>query len=325
MGNECKFSNKELSIFKQLVGLNQNQLFRVMKKYLQKRYSKVIIDQKYAIAVGDIPVALVAHLDTVFPVPVKSLYYDSSIRCYWSEQGLGADDRAGVFAVIQIIESGLRPSVIFTLDEEIGGLGAQALAKISCPIPNLKFLIQLDRRGKDDCVFYDVDNPEFTKYIESFGFKTAIGSFSDISYLCPAWRVCGVNLSVGYRNEHTVSETLNVVHLRQTIKKVKNILNQETFPDFEYIEQDYSGWECLLFQYGYTMCPYCHSYVEDIDLALATTADGSPTLICYDCLVKKNWVWCSDCKSPYEPSPTDKFHLCKNCSEKRIKESESCK
>ena len=47
----------------------------------------------------------------------------------------------------------------------------------------LKFIVKIDRRGNHDAVYYDCDNLEFEKCITSKGFKTAFGSFSDISYV----------------------------------------------------------------------------------------------------------------------------------------------
>ena len=35
-----------------------------------------------------------------------------------SPDGLGADDRAGVFMIMNIVKAGFRPHVIFTTDEE---------------------------------------------------------------------------------------------------------------------------------------------------------------------------------------------------------------
>ena len=157
----------------------------------------------------------------------------------WSPQLLGADDRAGVYAIIQIIEAGYKPHVIFTTDEEIGAAGSQALVtqKPDCPLENLKAIFQLDRRGSDDCVFYDCDNPDFTKYVESFGFKEAYGSFSDISVIAPAWGVAAANLSVGYYNEHQKIEILKVRELEKTIERVKKILdNAENMLSYTYIE-----------------------------------------------------------------------------------------
>ena len=55
------------------------------------------------------------------------------------------------------------------------------------------------------------------------------GTFTDISYLCPAWGVAGVNLSVGYEDEHSAIETLHVNAWQATFEKVKNILSEEEF------------------------------------------------------------------------------------------------
>jgi hypothetical protein len=221
-----------------------------MTKYLKKHYKNVIVTRKYLVAVGDIPIALVSHMDTVFKVPVRNLYYDKQKNVLWSPQGLGADDRAGVFSIIKIIQSGLRPSIILTTDEEVGGIGAHSLSRRKCPIPGLKYMIELDRRGTDDCVFYDCYNPEFTEYVETFGFKEQWGSFSDISFLMSAWSICGVNLSIGYRDEHSVSETLHVDDMFSTIEKVKVMLTQEEIPQFEYLELYTDTWNWFTHGYG---------------------------------------------------------------------------
>ena len=219
--------------------MNQRQLLVLMTKYLRKHKYKVTATKQYIIAEGKLPVCLVAHLDTVGKKPPSDIFYDSTQHVMWSPQLLGADDRAGVYAIIQIIEAGYRPHIIFTTDEEKGAQGAQALVtqKPDCPLENLKAIFQLDRRGSDDCVFYDCDNPDFTKYVESFGFKKAYGSFSDISVIAPAWGVAAANLSVGYYYEHQKIEILKVRELEKTIEKVKKILdNAENMLSYTYIE-----------------------------------------------------------------------------------------
>lgn len=155
----------------------------------------------------------------------------------WSPQGLGGDDRAGVYAIIQIIENGYRPSIVFTTDEELCCLGAQALIekKPICPFKNLKAIIELDRQGKKDMVFYGCRNSSFKKYIKNYDFIFKKGSFSDISILAPAWDVAAVNLSIGYEDEHSPLEILHIDWLEETIKKVKNILNDSfSMPTFAY-------------------------------------------------------------------------------------------
>ena len=92
-----------------------------------------------------------------------------------------------------------------------------------------------------DCVFYDCDNPDFEEYVESFGFVMNFGSFSDISAICPQWKVAGVNLSIGYYNEHSQTETLNIGQMFSTIYKVRNMLDRiNEAKAYEYIESKYA-------------------------------------------------------------------------------------
>lgn len=131
----------------------------------------------------------------------------------------------------------MRPTIILCQDEEAGCLGALELVKTIpvCPV-DLKYLIELDRAGYDDCVFYDCANKEFIKYVESCGFTYDVGSFSDISILAPAWGIAAVNLSIGYDNEHSYGEILHVDWMYKTIGKVVALmLSDNKAPKFEYI------------------------------------------------------------------------------------------
>ena len=93
-------------------------------------------------------------------------------------------------------------------EEKTSGALTSAIEKLKSSSCGCKAIFQLDRRGSDECVFYDCDNPDFIKYVESFGFKEAYGSFSDISIIAPAWGVAAANLSVGYYLEHSNAEYL---------------------------------------------------------------------------------------------------------------------
>lgn len=314
----------EYGLFERLVSLSQSELHKTLGTYLKKKYKNVIIEKDYIVAVGDIPIALVAHMDTVFYAPATHVYYDQRKGIMWSPEGLGADDRAGVFIILQIIQSGLRPSIILTTDEERGGLGAQALAKKTCPIPNLKYLIQLDRHGTNDCVFYDCANPKFIDYIENFGFSETIGSFSDISFLMPAWKVCGVNLSVGYHDEHSVSETLYVPILFRTCEIVKKMLTATDIPDFEYkeISNKLTDYYKVMSEYDYndydlgTPCDCCGKYFFGFELIPVKSKDGKKIKnYCPDCTVD-GVEWCDNCGYAYEVAdPEDDMGYCKKCLE----------
>ena len=231
--------NQEIiKLFKQLCVLEGDNLSSFLVKVLKDNYDNVIETKDYILAEGDIPIALCAHMDTVAQLPMRHVFYDEQETVMWSPELLGADDRAGIFAILWIVFGGYRPTVIFTNDEEVGGLGAKALVRDypKSPFGKFKAIIEIDRRGSKDAVYYFCDNRDFENYISAFGFKTAYGTFTDISIIAPQWGCAAVNLSAGYYNEHFVNEYINLSELMETIAKVKCILEkQDLMPYFEYI------------------------------------------------------------------------------------------
>lgn len=309
-------SNNDYRLFERLVSLSQKEMHRAMAQFLKSKYDNVIFTKDYLVAIGNIPIALVAHMDTVFKTPVSNLYYDQRKGVLWSPEGLGADDRAGIFAILKIIQDGLRPCVILTTDEEEGGLGAMALAMESCPIPGLKYMIELDRRGSNDCVFYDCYCPEFVDYVESFGFCEKWGSFSDISFLMPEWKICGVNLSVGYEDEHSYTEILHIGPLFDTIKKVKEMLKDTDIPYFQYNEVSGSTkwWKTDI--YG-QHCGKCKKLFSEYELFPVKGVDGRTKYYCPDCIAILGSVeWCEQCGEAFEvEDPAQNKKICKECAE----------
>ena len=308
------FKPDEYKLFTQICQMSQKQLMKVLPETLKRaKYKNIIEANEYIAAEGDIPICLVAHLDTVFSFPPYEIYYDREQNVIWSPDGLGADDRAGVFGILQIIKSGLRPHVIFTTDEETGGLGALAAAINGLPFEDVRYFIELDRQGYKDCVFYKCNNKEFQTYIESFGFKTEKGSFSDISILCPEFKIAGVNLSIGYYYEHSYSELFNVNHFFTTINKVKRMLTVEVYPkQYEYVSANPSEFEF----YKYWMqkrelktCVCCQNQYEE-DEMLKVSTDAGELYYCFDCL-QNNVDWCAECHQPYEIDGVSK--ICPDC------------
>ena len=97
------FEEKDLNLLQQICRAKQLKLKNILTDFLKKYYKTVISTEFYTFAEGDIPVALVAHLDTVFQKTPTEIYYDNKKNVMWSPQGLGADDRAGAFGIVQII------------------------------------------------------------------------------------------------------------------------------------------------------------------------------------------------------------------------------
>ena len=156
---------------------------------------------------------------------------------------MGADDRAGIFIILSLVDKGYKPHIIFTDLEEVGCIGAMDLAKKYpyCPFEKCNALIQLDRCNKMDAVFYDCDNKDFIDMIESYGFESALGSFSDISVIAPAWEIAAVNLSIGYYDEHSYVERLNVSETYLTMNKVELMLKEShEWIKFKYVPLQHS-------------------------------------------------------------------------------------
>ncbi|MBQ3725784.1 MAG: M28 family peptidase [Selenomonadaceae bacterium] len=216
---------------------SQKQLF---KRLVKKFKGKTLISKGNFILVhGQAPVMLVAHLDTVHEEPIKDICVSADGNILMSPQGIGGDDRCGCFALVKVYRlSKIKPWLLFCCDEEIGGLGAKKFClahqqhQLPKEINDLKFLVELDRKGSRDAVYYHCDNPDFEAYISGKGFKTAQGSFSDISVIAPELGIAAVNLSCGYYAAHTRHEYINRSQLDDVIHKVVDIVADSSRHDF---------------------------------------------------------------------------------------------
>jgi len=197
------------------------------------------------------PVLLTAHMDTVHKENVKSVVYENGGNKISSPQGIGGDDRCGVWIITEIIsKTELRPPVLLCEDEEIGGVGSRKFLKdknaklIRRKLSEMKFFIELDRANAKDAVFYDCDNPEFTEWILSeTDLKESWGTYSDISELCPELGVAGVNISCGYYEAHTTKEYVLVNEMKAAANTTIHLLEAataENVPAFEFIEAVYT-------------------------------------------------------------------------------------
>ena len=108
----------------------------------------------------------------------------------------------------------------------------RCLNKLPSERSTLKCILKIDRKGRNALVYYDWDNHEFERYIRSKGFKTAYGSFSDISVLAPALGIAVVNLSAGYYNDPQLCECINRRELDVTLHKVVEIISDSVRKNF---------------------------------------------------------------------------------------------
>ena len=234
-------------MFTTLCKMTQKDLKKFVTKKLKETHSQVIVEDGFVYAQGTFPVLLVAHLDTVHAKLPTKIYYNKKKDALSSPQGIGGDDRCGVYMILEIIKKH-HCSVLFCEDEEIGAIGAEKFIKSNIA-QNLEFnyILAFDRKGKNDAVFYDCDNEDFEKFITKDFYKTSWGSFSDISVIAPFLKCAAVNLSCGYYEAHTTKEYVVVSEMNKSIEAACKILARTTDDDkFEYVETSYND-----FSFGY--------------------------------------------------------------------------
>ncbi|MBT2706880.1 M20/M25/M40 family metallo-hydrolase [Bacillus sp. ISL-47] len=186
-------------------------------------------------------ILLNAHLDTVLPIdPGRTILKEKN---FWTSSSgiLGADDRAGVAVLLQMAKN-LEKSrfsgtvkFILTVEEEIGLVGAQHVDDYF--LRDVDAAIVLDRRGTGDIVvscggFIPFCDEKYGQFIKSTAIKAGLtnwkctnGGSSDTR----VWASLGiqsVNLSVGYFNEHTSDEMLDVEGCYNTVKLVDAVFER---------------------------------------------------------------------------------------------------
>ena len=215
--------------FEQVFRLSQGRLKESLVGELKALGYKPKSRKGFLYASGEVPVMLFAHLDTVHRQLVEHICYSEDGYVMMSPEGIGGDDRAGVYMILRILQRA-RCHVLFCEDEEIGGQGAKKFER-SGIYPEVNYLIELDRHDGNDAVFYGCNNQEFIQYICNFGFNHKYGSFSDISIVAPYLKVAAVNISAGYYYAHRPNEYVRLDQMEENIARIQEIVltNTERF------------------------------------------------------------------------------------------------
>ena len=140
---------------------------------------------------------------------------------------LGADDTAGIYACLRMIESKVPVTFIFHRQEEIGGRGSQWLADHHEKwLTGFDRCISLDRRGTQDIIeshmYGTCCSREFISGLADaldMGHGPADGSFTDSANYMHLIPECS-KISVGYANEHRAIESLDTEYLEELIVRL---------------------------------------------------------------------------------------------------------
>lgn len=152
-------------------------------------------------------------------------------------QTLGADDGAGMWLLLEMIKANKPGLYVFHRDEEIGGLGSKYIAdKTPELLAGIQMAIAFDRKATHSVITFQRSNrccsDEFGQALADalgMGYKLDDGGvFTDTASYTKLIPEC-TNLSVGYYNEHTSRESLDVAHLLD-LRAAVLALNTDNLP-----------------------------------------------------------------------------------------------
>lgn len=200
---------------------------------------------------------VVAHMDQV-----QSHSHSKDFDCIihndivmgWSDsqkeqQGLGADDKNGIFVALECLAKYDTFKCAFFWGEEVGCNGS---SRADMPFfKDVRFVLQCDRRGGYDfitSISSQIASDDFVKDcdIDLFGYHENYGAMTDVEQLSEnGIGVSCVNMSCGYYHPHTDHEVTALSELENCLHLVEHIIENCT----KVYEFDYDS------QYGWRLSP----------------------------------------------------------------------
>ena len=227
-----------MQLIKQLLQFDENQVFKFVRSLMSEHYGKQIYFQgnHYIYAEGNSNICLVSHIDTMRDERTELKIIEDGDIIRAEDDILGGDDRLGVAMMLELMAVENKPNLLFCNGEERGCTGVRKFIEDFYYFPSKKvsLFIELDRRGENDAVTYNEISSLFireNRFCEKFGFTDQFGTSSDIYYLTEFYSIPSVNLSVGFFNEHSIDEYINLEIYRKAKERVKLILQEYRTPE----------------------------------------------------------------------------------------------
>lgn len=174
--------------------------------------------------------AFCAHTDSVHnrqnQEPRQPVGFDIAVREFYvsdpaQRDCLGADDAAGCYVLLRLMEANVPGLYVFFRGEERGGIGSSYITDHRQDLfAGIERAIQFDRRGTGSVITEMMCGRTCSdEFAEAIGKALDMGheidptgSFTDTANLSEIVPEC-TNISVGYEHEHSSNETLNAAYL----------------------------------------------------------------------------------------------------------------
>lgn len=184
---------------------------------------------------GTPPIIFSSHVDTVHRNSGRQkVCFDANMGLIYKDdkEPLGADDAAGVWLLLQMIEANVPGRYLFHRGEECGGKGSKVVAQHHKDIlEGVKYAVAFDRKADCSIITYQrggrccsdtfatalgaritarmphhSGKPRYTLAPDDTGVYTDTAEYTSVIPEC-------TNVSVGYYDEHTGNESLDLEYL----------------------------------------------------------------------------------------------------------------
>jgi hypothetical protein len=260
---------------------SEQDLFHILPEFLKKDQFGNLYHQ-----IGNTPSTMfTCHLDTASHTKVKVNHVIKENKIYSDGTTiLGADDKAGLVVLLALIEKEIPGLYYFFLGEERGCIGSRKVAELHSKfkIDHINKVVSFDRRGYDSVITHQMSGRccsntfaqelstklnEKSKNLFENSFKYSpdpTGIYTDSAQFINIYAEC-TNISVGYHNEHTHSETQDIDHLDKLCQTV-TLIDWETLTiERDPLKTDYYD-DDIEYEFGYSQSyPKYSSKYKDID------------------------------------------------------------
>lgn len=203
----------------------------------EERDGNIYVTKGYA----EVYPCVVAHTDTVHNIVPDSEFMvlrDKGVYFGWNPvksrfQGVGGDDKVGVYIALAALEHFPACKAVFFRDEEIGCLGS-SLAEFTF-FDDCAFVLECDRKGNgdfvDDIYGTQMFGAEFKLAVDPilmrYGYRRTGGGITDVGQLKEdGLPIVAANMSCGYFNPHTANEYIVIKDVQRCQRLVFAIIEQ---------------------------------------------------------------------------------------------------
>jgi hypothetical protein len=299
---------------------NEKDLSRFVQWELKKMGIPFKVDSNHQIYRFNKSPMISSHMDQVrYAKPCSKVWETKNTII--GDGNLGADDKNGVFLILETLKKFPGLSFIFSCQEEIGQpLLMDLLDNNEDELTDIPYCLVLDRRGKADIIgtYNQYCEDDFETQVEKiasqFGYAINYGVWSDADVISE-YLAC-VNLSVGYYNAHSTIEHTNKKTLRKALKAVLALVKGLPHKSYEIADKwepdpmwsKYRGHGALT--HSGTTYDHNYGYETELDEAIAYCPSCYKNLADYEIVSSSDHIdKCWYCMNPvdYFESTKDRY------------------